>query len=797
MKHELNHNNSFLTRTLTALATACSFAASCALASCDLFNVSVPDYFEEYTNTAAVVSHALDGSYPENSDKVTCLPSGSDRVVTFTLRNPQQYELVCSYSFSGSNASLIQGEKKYITFTQNDDKTELYATIKDTLLSELDCSTDKDLTFTLNMTEPKSGRTFDPYTVTLSANSAPPVIQNGVACTNNAGTYWVVCFNIPGTNYTANGKTQSDITSVTINSTVYPVTFSSGTVMFTDSSLSTTGTVYSNPKTGLSFTAGSGAETQPVYFTTTDTITNNKDKTYTVTLTDSAGLSSTSVIYADAAQLSAPSAQDNAVAGVFKSTTTTPTDNPVTQNADGTGTVKITAAATTAVITYTDASGTSKTTTSVSYDSTGASIAYTVSRGSGYTTSYASGTISGLNGTIAVPAGDCKITAVVQKARYADSTTMTWYCHTTRSRMYVSSAGNDNNDGSAKYPVATVGTAITNFDTLGSTNYIIYVLSNLSNSGSGDYITINNSNLSVTIQGSDTSGTAVQRTIDAKNTGSVFKITNAAVTLKNLTLTGGNAANGGGINITSGSVTLSGGTIITGNKATSAGGGIYIAKDATVTVQGGTVITPSGTGTNDVYLASDANLSVGTLTGSGTVACITPVAYTVGEKILSFTDAALSDSEKVALCDRFAVTKKETAIYVVSPEGNNGILAQPGITIDGLAGTYTFAVSSVPGDSVTTVTEWDAGAAQSLYWVIKDSTGTAVCSSATCNKNVTGAVISIYSHTTALQTGSTANDGYTGTVTAGTWIPAGDYSIKMTATIGGYEYTGSVAVTVK
>jgi len=824
MKHELNHNNSFLTRTLTALATACAFAASCALASCDLFNVSVPDYFEEYTNTAAVVSHALDGSYPENSDKVTCLPSGSDRVVTFTLRNPQQYELVCSYSFSGSEANSIDGEHTYITFTQNDDKTELYATIKDTLLFGLDCSTDKDLTFTLNMTEPKSGRTFDPYTVTLSANSAPPDIDSPLCIIDTTDTNnetWILCFNMPGTTYTdSTTGIYKDIKTITIDGIAYTVTLnSSGAYTFGDTKLSTTAPASTsvNPTSKLTFTNVSGTELQSVYFSSGESMSNYKNKTYTVTCTDSAGLSSTVLVPTIAYQLSSPAACDISVS----STTLTAggsTDNTITQQFAGDGRITISADANT---TSQDSNG-----KPITYSSTGASIVYKVYDSDG-TTLKKSGSISGLSGTVSLDPGTYIVKAFVRKSLYANSKTVSWKCTVTPTNFFVSSSGNDTNGaGTLASPYATITKAITAIvNPASGTNYTVYVLSNLTNAStaSGDYITINNSNLSVTIQGSDTSGTAVQRTINAASTGSVFNITNAtSVTLKNLTLAGGCAASGGGINITSGSVTLSGGTIITGNTATSngggiyaaggttilsdttvtgntatsKGGGIYIASGAKVTVQGGTVITPSGTGANDVYLAGNAHLSVGALTGSGTVACITPATYTVGEKLLSFTNASLSDSEKVALCDRFEVTKEGTAIYVVSPEGNNGILAQPGITIDGLAGTYTFAVSSVSGDSVTPVTGWTAGVEKPLYWVIKDSTGTIVCSSATYNENVTGAVISIYSHTTALQTGRTANDGYTGTVTAGIWIPAGDYSIKMTATIGGYEYTGSVAVTV-
>lgn len=334
----------------------------------------------------------------------------------------------------------------------------------------------------------------------------------------------------------------------------------------------------------------------------------------------------------------------------------------------------------------------------------------------------------------------------------------------------------------------------------------------------------------MTIQGSDTNGTAVQRTIDADrnaaSTGSVFNITNAAVTLKNLTLTGGYAANGGGINITSGSVTLSGGTIITGNTATSNGGGIYaaggttilsdttvtgntattngkgiyIASGATVTVQGGTVITTSGTGVNDVYLADSAYLRVGALTGSGTVACITPATYTLETELLSFSSTGLSDSEKVALCNRFEVTKEGTSTYIVNPSGTSGVLAKAGITLAGLAGTYTLTPTTTEGKSGSVLATTDtltASKKPTLYWTIKGSSGSVVCASDTEDSSVTNAVISIYSHSAPVATGETAAAGYTGTVTLPAYLPADTYTIIMTVTIDGYKYSGNQDVTIQ
>ena len=771
---------------------ACAFGASCVLASCDLFSVSVPAFFEEYTNTAAVVKHTIDTTNYSNAAGVSCVPSGSNCSITFTLRNPQQYVLGCLYSYSGTAAKKADADLKDITFSQSDDKSTITAQIPSSLLATLDCGTDKDLTFTLNMMEPKSGRTFDPYTVTLSANSAPPDIDNPLCIIDTTDTNnekWILCFNMPGTTYTdSTTGIYNDIKTITIDGIAYTVTLnSSGAYTFGDTKLSTTApaSTSANPTSKLTFTNVSGTELQSVYFSSGESTTTYKDKTYTVTCTDSAGLSSTVLVPTIAYQLSSPVACDISVS----STTLTAggsTDNTITQQFAGDGRITISADAKTSQ----DSSG-----NTITYSSTGASIVYKVYDSAG-TTLKKSGSISGLSGTVSLDPGIYIVKAFVRKSLYANSETVSWKCTVTPTNFFVSSSGDDTNGaGTLASPYATITKAITAIETpVSGTNYTIYVLSDLSNSISGDYITINKSTLSVTIQGSDTSGTAVQRTIDADrnaaSTGSVFNITNAAsVTLKNLKLTGGYATNGGGINAAGGTTILSD-TTVTGNTATT-GSGIYIASGATVTVQGGTVITPSGTGANDVYLESGAYLSVGTLTGSDTVACITPTTYDVDTPAVLLKPASGATLSQ-DICNRFTVTSNNSQSYVVlyNDTDTQGVLAKAGVTSSITMGSYTFAVVDSYGEDLSSVKQGG-----SVYWKITSGTTVATSSVSGTTSGVTSTTITLLSNGGAVKT-STLTDGKTGVVAIPSYLVAGTYSLYLEAVINGYTYSGYATITV-
>ena len=120
----------------------------------------------------------------------------------------------------------------------------------------------------------------------------------------------------------------------------------------------------------------------------------------------------------------------------------------------------------------------------------------------------------------------------------------------------------------------------------------------------------------LTIKGKKTDGTD---TLNANKGvfGAPFRIFNvrlgAKLTLENLTLTGGKAAetsdagNGGGILVTNGTVNITN-CIITGNEACK-GGAVYL-DNGTFTMKGSSYIAPGTEGKNDVYLADGKTITV-------------------------------------------------------------------------------------------------------------------------------------------------------------------------------------------
>src|SRR5574344_2929382 len=86
------------------LVKVSSFFIIFLLASCAFFDEPVKEYFEEYTESAAVISFLFDGDYPKNASGVYCIPSGADRTVTFSIRNPQFYSINSAVNFSSESA---------------------------------------------------------------------------------------------------------------------------------------------------------------------------------------------------------------------------------------------------------------------------------------------------------------------------------------------------------------------------------------------------------------------------------------------------------------------------------------------------------------------------------------------------------------------------------------------------------------------------------------------------------------------------------------------------------------------
>ena len=242
---------------------------------------------------------------------------------------------------------------------------------------------------------------------------------------------------------------------------------------------------------------------------------------------------------------------------------------------------------------------------------------------------------------------------------------------------------------------------------------------------------------------------------------------------------------GGGVCISSGTATFSmnGGKISGNTHGTSSyGDGIYIA--GTLNLSSNACIAPD----NDVYLASGTFVTLtGKLTGESPVATVTPDSYTEDRVIVKGSDSYnLSSSD----CDKFAVTKDSTnkKFYRVSftESPASGILKESKLTAKAEIST----VRLIPTTSAIDVSRTAIAGTKMSFTVKKktvDSNGTG-----TTYKEVppSKAKIALYQNGSPIKDHSAETTNSTlPEFTLQPWITEGTYSLYMTATIDGIEYS--------
>ena len=194
---------------------------------CEFFNRPMIDFLEEWTNTAQIGKHSLDGSYPE-TDGMVNLPSGSDRVITYYVANPQSYDLGIEVTFDpnlpGWDPIRTSNHPDYATTSNQGtveqdatDKSIIRLTLNENALASLD-GTGSTLNPTISIVEPNSGRTFGSYTIPIRVNSAPNKAKNAVIMTWHDGTVYkyAVLFHLPQDLNNPNSPDR-DVVSMTIS----------------------------------------------------------------------------------------------------------------------------------------------------------------------------------------------------------------------------------------------------------------------------------------------------------------------------------------------------------------------------------------------------------------------------------------------------------------------------------------------------------------------------------------------------------------------------------------------------
>ena len=241
---------------------------------------------------------------------------------------------------------------------------------------------------------------------------------------------------------------------------------------------------------------------------------------------------------------------------------------------------------------------------------------------------------------------------------------------------------------------------------------------------------------------------------------------------------------------------------IAGGCASDSGSGVYVA-GGTFAMSGSAVVTPTGTGANDVYLASGTYITIAdgyTLpSGSTCGAVITSAAgnSSAGTKVLApETGKTLS----YAQCNMFALTPvtAETSLttpgisdmYCIAPDSSgNGVIAKVGVTVSYVPVKYCLSTSSAVVQQ--------GGTSNAVSLVIKDSAGMTVADSTSVTSAVTlgGSSLTLYQNGSSLAAVSgcsaTVTSSSVPSMTLPSWLPAGSYDIYMKAEVDGHVYAGS------
>jgi len=176
---------SILAATVLTLFTACDSPSSS-------WEEPVRDYFDKYTNTAAIEKQEISFQTQKDNSGTTCIPSDGNKTVTFYLRNPRLYTLDINFPEATESSGIIVEQ-------DTQDKTVIRLTYsQDYLLAH---EGGQQIGGTIYLTESETLREFDPYSFSLKCNTPPPGVKGQSVQTASNGHFWV-CFYVPTTELT-------------------------------------------------------------------------------------------------------------------------------------------------------------------------------------------------------------------------------------------------------------------------------------------------------------------------------------------------------------------------------------------------------------------------------------------------------------------------------------------------------------------------------------------------------------------------------------------------------------------
>ena len=543
--------------------------------SCVLFENDVADFMEKYTETAAIEEHIFSIEPYSDSLGNDCINSKQDFSIELYMRNPKKFTMTPSIIFKNLPDTI---DVSQVTIEQLS-----FDSLKILFPQEflLDTDEGKDITASIELYEPMSGRVFAGYEIPLSCNTIPPQIQNATIL-NDGNQTFIIFFDMPDAEELA--IRHKDISAVTINDTEYPVTINAdGSFTFESSRFSDT------PKSTYSMIDNKdyANSTRSVYFETQDPFFMG-EKSYTLGLKDKAGLTQTVYVNTEISRLSRVEVKDidgviyktgdnEMVAGSdidpYKLTMTPPTtDHKGNTLAGGT------------TLHYALYKGTSTVSALLEEDESDGPLTLSLSEGTYYLETYAT------------------------KLNYEQSALTTVTLRVVDSAIYVDENGDDTTaDGTRELPFKTLQAAIADVDArnMPQAKLNIFIAGTLE-----ETVTVNPAIADELIISGRPGSTA---TLDANGSGPALTIDTAVpITIKNITIKNGNTENGGAIFMKSGTkLTLAKGAVLTGNTATKNGGAVYVPSGASLEITNGVSITQNKAAQNGggIYAGSNLTLS--------------------------------------------------------------------------------------------------------------------------------------------------------------------------------------------
>lgn len=449
-------------------------------------NEPVREYFERGSTVTQIVSHEIlsditGAATAKDKDGHICVGSVSDIKVKLHVNNPMNYTFtegsnLSYYLVDSTSAALTGADSISLSMTSS---TEWELTYPALFLQNADPGKvgavapklSKNISVRIDLSHPETGTAFPSYTVPLYCNSAPPTITDAVVYTNNTSNRYVIAFSVPP----LNNATDNDLRYIIIGGTTIPITLAPvGTSPF---SYLNTSLVPANIETlpnsspnGISYSCSGGT---PFYFITTDA-PSPTDKVYTLSLVDSAGITTSIPVNSNSAytlnNVTLKDSSGNVHNG--SSVATPPIPAPPINLGQDTG--DFYAKVNMSVPTQASCNTVTK---AVS----GVSVSYTVTNVTSGT-EFDSGTKTS-SFDLSLPPGHYTIECTAHKAGYVDSTT-TFDVHIKATNVFVKNTGSDTptTTGSKADPFATIDAANTWLGSYGdpaSTEKTIYILSDL------------------------------------------------------------------------------------------------------------------------------------------------------------------------------------------------------------------------------------------------------------------------------------------------------------------------------